>query len=59
MIAACLFSIKGRVKKGAAAGAIGALLAALVATPNPLSGFVLRLGWGDVFPASLKGLASV
>ncbi len=54
MIIAYLLTARGRVREGAAAGAVGALLVALVAMPNPLSGFILKLGWGDVLPAALR-----
>ena len=54
MFLAYRLAIKGNSGLGAAAGAFGALLVALVAVADPLSGFTLSLGWGDALPAALR-----
>jgi len=54
MIVAYALFVSGRGRAGALAGAIGAVLVGLAGLPNPLTGFVLRLGWGEVVPAALR-----
>ena len=54
MFLAYRLAIKGDSRLGAAAGAFGTLLVALVAVADPLSGFTLSLGWGDALPAALR-----